>query len=443
MASITIPEELSVGEIRELGQSISEYFPYCEEQRQFHISRRPYRWLFGGNQSGKTYANMMDLAMVALDVHPVWSPCTRGEGIHWAGIESWEQVRDILWGDYLSHFIPPWAVLDIWKGKDDVPRKVFLKNGHVIEFKAFNQGRSLFQGRAINSFHGDEQCLKRGFQAIFQEIQARLMKHKGIIAWSMTPIVPQIELESRIEKAPKTDEILFMDLNKNRLSLGGHLPDEEVDKLIADWSEEVQITRVGGRFSSFCGAVFKTYMRQRHVVDPFRIPKNWRRYRAFDFGFTNPFVCLWLAKDPDENWYIYREYYKAQTGIADHIRAVKVYSKGERYVKNIADPENAEDRAEMRKAGIVTMAARKDIARGIELMQSKFKVKANGKPSLFIFRNCENTCREVAVYHYPQGRSTSNPADIPVQKDDHTVDAARYGLYTVDGKFKRGRVCAA
>ncbi|GAH22022.1 unnamed protein product, partial [marine sediment metagenome] len=78
------------------------------------------------------------------------------------------------------------------------------------------------------------------------------------------------------------------------------------------------------------------------------LPDEWERYRGFDFGFTNPFVCLWLAKDKDNNWYVYREYYRPKTGIGEHIATVKRLSGAEKYIASYADPENAEDRAEMR-----------------------------------------------------------------------------------------------
>jgi len=262
----------------------------------------------------------------------------------------------------------------------------------------------------------------------------------GFISWSMTPVKSQPELEERIFDLPETDALFKINLNDNRISRGGYIPDRRIDQMIAQWPEETQATRIAGDFGSFFGCVFKTFNRQIHVIKPFRIPSNWRRYRAFDFGFTNPFVCLWLAKDPDENWYVYREYYKAQTGIQEHIRNVKIFSKGENYVCNIADPENAEDRNELRKAGIKTKVARKDISLGIECVQSKFKVKENGKPSLFIVDACRHTQREVSSYHYPTGTSSKDPKDTPVQKDDHTVDALRYAIYTIDGDFARGKV---
>lgn len=382
---------------------------------------------------------MMDLAYLLLDYHPVhFQP----KGVHWACIESWEQVRDILWEDNLKQFIPQHAISNISWGADKVPRRIFFKNGHRLEFKAFNQGRELFQGRHIDSIHCDEQC-HHDFVAILQEMQARLMQKNGFLSWGMTPIVPQPELEERIELLLETDEVFQINLNGNRQSQGGYIPDKRIDDMIAQWPEEVQATRIEGKFGSFFGAVFKTYSRQMHTVAPFRIPQHWRRWRAFDFGFTNPFVCLWLAKDDDENWYVYREYYKRQTGIQEHIRNVKLFSKGERYVDNWADPENAADRAEMKKEGIKTRTARKDVARGIELVQAKLKVKENGKPSLVIFKSCRNTCREVPAYHYPKGSSHKNPKDIPEQKNDHTIDALRYGLNSVDGSQRKGSVYAA
>lgn len=429
----------SIDQIKRMGKTIALYKPLGSEQKAFHKSLASVKWLFGGNQSSKTYTNMMDLALLVRDYHPTrYVP----NGTHWAAIESWEQVRDILWEDNLKKFIPDHAIANVIWGQDRVPKRVYLKNGHRIEFKAFNQGRELFQGRAIDSIHCDEQC-HHDFQAILDEMEARLLLKEGYLSWGMTPIKPQPELEERIEDLPDTDAIFQINLNGNRISQGGYISDKRIDDMISKWPEETQATRVRGEFASFYGAVFKTYNRRVHAIDPFRIPKDWQRWRSFDFGFTNPFVCLWLAKDKDENWYVYREYYQKQTGIQEHIRNVKLFSKGESYVENWADPEDADARNEMRKAGIKTKAAKKDISNGIELVQSKLKVKEDGKPSLFILRTCRNTAREMASYHYPKGTNLNNPKDIPVQKDDHTVDALRYGLYSTDGLFRKGSVYAA
>lgn len=377
--------------------------------------------------------------MLLVGVHPYRSI---EKGLYWCCIESWEQCRDILWEENLSRFIPSHHILSVLYGQGRVPRKVLFCNGSVLEFKAFNQGRELFQGRAVNSCYCDEQC-HHDFDGILTEIQARLIRRQGFLSWSMTPIVPQSSLERRIEDMPLTDEIFYADLNANRISRGGYIPDNRIDDMIDQWPEEVQATRIQGRFASFYGAVYKGFSRAVHVVPSFDVPKKWRRYRGFDFGFTNPFVCLWMAQDDDDNWYVYREYYRPKTGIHDHIKAVRKLSQGEVYVVSWADPENAEDRAELKNAGIPTKAARKDIAKGIEAIQSRLKIKANGKPSLVIFNHCRNLISELVGYRYPSGSSSSNPKDIPLQKDDHACDALRYVIYSTEVPARKGHIYAA
>jgi len=430
---------LTIKQIKWAGEQIALYNPLDDVQRDFHKSDRDFRWFFGGNQSGKTHSNMMDLALMVTNLHPTKKI---KNGLFWACIESWEQVRDILWTENLQKFIPSHLISNIMYGQDKVPRKVLLKNGNMIEFKAFNQGREQFQARAIDGCHCDEQC-HHDFLGIFNEIQARLIAKGGYIAWSMTPILPQLDLEERIEDLPDTDEVFYADLNSNRKSKGGYIFDERIDNLIAEWPKEVQATRVKGLFASFYGAVYKTFNRSIHTIKPFEIPDEWPRWRGFDFGFTNPFACLWMAKDKDDNWYVYREYYKAKTVIGEHIEYVIKHSAGENYQCSWADPENAENRKAMKDAGIVTRPARKNISQGIEIVQSKLKVKEDGKPSLFIFNTCRNTCREMAAYHYPKGTVSTNPKDVPLAKNDHTCDTLRYVLYSTDRPRKRSSVYAA
>ena len=428
---------LSVEEIQQLSESVAEYTPLSNSHSDFHASAADNRWLFGGNQSGKTFTNMMDLALDALEIHPFRKPSVNG--VHWVCIESWEQARDILWLENLYKSLPKWQIVNIRWGQDKVPRRIALRNGHTIEFKAFNQGRKLFEGRGINSCHCDEQT-KLDFEGILTEIQARLMAKSGYLAWSMTPIIPQPLLEERINDLPDTDEVFYANLNDNRKSRGGFIPDKRIDKMIADWPEEVQAVRVEGKFASFYGAVYKTFSRRQHVIKPFEIPKDWRRYRGIDFGFTNPFVCLWMTRSPDNVWYLYDEYYRAETVIGEHIDNIKSRSKDEKYVATFADPENAEDRAALAFAGIPTTAASKSIARGIETVQTALKIKDNDKSNLYIFDNCRYSIREMTGYHYPKGGRQNNPKDVPVSKDDHTVDVIRYILHTTEEPQKVGRI---
>ena len=46
-----------------------------------------------------------------------------------------------------------------------------------------------------------------------------------------------------------------------------------------------------------------------HVIEPFEIPREWKIYRSFDFGYAKPFSCAWWAVDYDGRAYRILELY--------------------------------------------------------------------------------------------------------------------------------------
>jgi len=421
-------EVLTIPQIKYLGEHLSLYLPLPGDQTAFHRSLADIRWLFGGNKSGKSYANMIDLAMLALGVHP-WRHIENG--VIWVCSETWEMCRDIIWKDYLQKFIPEKQIAHIDWGYAHCPSKVYLKNGNLVEFRAFSQGRGSFQGRSIDAIYCDEQCL-HDLQGIFEEIQARLILLNGSLSWSMTPIKAQALLEERIATLPDTDEQFKLDLNANRKSRGGYVDDKRIDQLISEWPIETQETRIKGNFAAFVGNVYKTFRRDVHVIESFPIPEDWDKWRSIDFGFSNPFVNLWVARDGDGNYFVYREYYKAQEVVGEHIRVVKRLSGKERYRDTFADPEDREARQQFHNAGIKTKIPVKSINPGVEMIQTKLKVKGDGYPSLFIFSECKHTTLEFGLYRYAEGGRNRSSADNPLNRDNHCMDALRYLLYTLE-----------
>ena len=99
------------------------------------------------------------------------------------------------------------------------------------------------------------------------------------------------------------------------------------------------------------------------------IPADWPRWRSIDWGFNNPFTCLWLAQDPDRRWYVYHEHYQARETLAYHAERIKQISGRERYRATWAD-HDAQDRYEFENLGIKTTPARKDVHLGIEAVQT-------------------------------------------------------------------------
>jgi PBSX family phage terminase large subunit len=189
------------------------------------------------------------------------------------------------------------------------------------------------------------------------------------------------------------------------------------------------------------GLVYETYDPQVHLINPFTIPSHWTRIRSIDFGYTNPFVCQWWAFDNDGRAYRYRELYMSKRLVEDHAKQIKLYSGSERITATYAD-HDAEDRATLERHGIRTIAADKAISAGIQEIQSRLKVQKDGKARVFLFRDAlierdkelfeakKPTCteEEITSYIWLKPANGKLDKDIPVDLDNHGLDAFRYAM---------------
>ncbi|MCK0312205.1 hypothetical protein MVT24_24440, partial [Salmonella sp. 15E557] len=99
------------------------------------------------------------------------------------------------------------------------------------------------------------------------------------------------------------------------------------DRLTGLGSESLVRAMRYGDWDIVEGAFFDNFSRQRHVLTPFRIPDDWLRFRAGDWGSAKPFAFGWfaIATEPyiDGSVYIprgalvmYREWYGVKTDAA-------------------------------------------------------------------------------------------------------------------------------
>jgi len=182
-----------------------------------------------------------------------------------------------------------------------------------------------------------------------------------------------------------------------------------------------------GQWCSNEGAVYEEFDEQFHVCDPFFIPNTWTLYRAIDFGYTNPFCCLWIARDHDGHLYIFDEHYKAQMLVEDHAEIIKAKSDGMRIEATVTDWE-AEQRANLEDKGIAVSPAPdcKMIRDGIDQVKSALKVRPDGKAGLTVFRNCNNLVNEFYSYEEKPGSDAKNSDENPIDKHNHALGCVRY-----------------
>lgn len=196
---------------------------------------------------------------------------------------------------------------------------------------------------------------------------------------------------------------------------------------------------LNGTWAAQEGLVYEEFDAAIHLIDPFPIPKEWRRIRSIDFGFTNPFVCQWFAIDPDDRYYLYREIYKSRRLVEDHARQINELSTGESYEATVSD-HDAEDRATLDRRGIRTTTANKSVTPGIEAVASRLRKTGDGKPRLFLMRDClvekdhelaatnapYSTQQEFDGYSYAKRTDGKENKEEPVKLNDHGMDALRY-----------------
>jgi len=158
-------------------------------------------------------------------------------------------------------------------------------------------------------------------------------------------------------------------------------------------------------------------------------------YRALDFGFVNPFVCLWIQVDDAGVVRVIDEYIRSRATIDVH--AVEMKSRtpvAEEKVtatfcdpagKSVNDVTGTSAVRELRALGIVVRSRRSGILEGIELIRRAIR-SGDGKSRLIVSPRCPRLIEAMECYHYPESANT--PRELP-QKDglyDHPIDALRY-----------------
>jgi PBSX family phage terminase large subunit len=286
-------------------------------------------------------------------------------------------------------------------------------------------------GMTADGWYGNEITLQH--ENSIQMAFSRISGADAWVLWDTNPDYPEHPIK-----------LQHIDKSGERLSTGRlrvfswHWELDDNEFLPADYVETLKASTppgmwydrlIKGLWVGAEGLVYELFDRNTHVVKPFDIPAGWMRVRAIDFGYTNPFVCLWGAVDYDGRLYIYDEHYQAQTLITGHADAIK--RRPGSFSSTVAD-HDAQDRAELVNCGIHTRAANKEVELGIQKVAERLVVQSDGYPRLFISANCVNLIREFGQYAWEPRKEDRPVKEEPRKVNDHALDAARYMVMDLD-----------
>lgn len=192
-------------------------------------------------------------------------------------------------------------------------------------------------------------------------------------------------------------------------------------------------------FTAGEGAMFGEWNPDIHVIGHWVPPRQWKRYRSYDYGFSSRACMKWYAVNKDGRAICYREYYPSRVKVTDQAKEVhtmSVYDDGEpeRIEWTVADTQCWTPNAEtgetiaqtFAKNGVHMIQADKNHLNGWARLHEwlmpyeEFKDKWTAR--LRFTENCKNTIRT-----YPSLVVDENkPEDLKNHQEDHCQDVDRY-----------------
>ncbi len=205
-----------------------------------------------------------------------------------------------------------------------------------------------------------------------------------------------------------------------------------------------------GRWDVFEGQFFAEFTddpehygdrRFTHVIPPFPIPRSWRVYRSYDFGYAKPFSCAWWAVDHDGVIYRILELYGCTDNPDEGVRWTP-----ERQFQKIRQIEDEHPWLKGRDIQGVADPAIWDTSRGESIYETALRYRIyfqkgdnrrlpgwmqmhyrlsfdeEGYPGMYVFSTCRAFLRTVPALRY----SATEVEDLDTHQEDHVADECRY-----------------
>ena len=195
-----------------------------------------------------------------------------------------------------------------------------------------------------------------------------------------------------------------------------------------------------GDWDIYDGMFFPEFKRSVHVIEPFKIPDNWNRYIAMDYGL-DMFAVLFVAIDTKGKAYIYNEIHKSNLIVSEAVQTLKSYMRQNKYKYIYAPPDlwnrnrdTGKSTAELFWEGGIdlTKASNNRIAGWLNVKEwlriKKVRHEQTGElyedSDLKIFSNCLNLIKYLPQLQHDE----KDPNDVATEPHEptHITDALRY-----------------
>lgn len=317
-----------------------------------------------------------------------------------------------------------------------------------LVFKTEEQPVSSFESVPIHGAYWTE--AQR--EALFDAVLARTIDYGGFFLLDYVPT--EFWHRARLKKSlnPRFYHTSFATADNAH-----NLPAGEMEMMKESMTDQEYQVRVLGKERAGFGVVYTEYQEDIHRIPCFKIPKEWPKWRALDYGGTAPTACIWGTIAPmgyeipgtakmSERLIVYREYYRPGGNISIHADSINALSLGEDYTGRMLIDPHAYDNA----PGLPKPIARQYQDHGLrckkwplttkfseEAMVALVKIKLEHR-TLLVTDNCVWVDKEMGTWHRRTDREgMPDQKDVFSRNDNHTLDAIR-GWVATGPIFTRG-----
>jgi phage terminase large subunit-like protein len=299
-------------------EKIKFYQPCSPKHKAFHSSEKLIRIIFGGNQSGKSYAGLMELLFRAcFKTHPYTKAVNPRPGKYRIFTTKFQIAEE--------HIVP---MLKEW-----VPKKI-LKNGNwqdsydsryhiltlidgtIIDILTYDQEASVAESVTLDGIWADEEMPERFFSGSLP----RLVRRGGKFWMTVTPLY-NLSWAMKYWNCDDKD----VDVFKIGIRDNPHLSREAIESLINQWPEDERAARINGEFLEFSGLFYKELDKAAHWIDESKQPnKAWPVIFALDPHPRTGSVMTWAYVTPKDEVVFFDEYETPREATpADIVKAIK------------------------------------------------------------------------------------------------------------------------
>jgi hypothetical protein len=209
-----------------------------------------------------------------------------------------------------------------------------------------------------------------------------------------------------------------------------------------------------GDWDVYDGQFFPEFRRDTHVIRPMELPDHWRRFRCMDYGL-DMCACYWIAVDPHNTLYVYRELYESNlilSAAAQKIKDLTGPTEKISYTVASRDLWNRNKQTGKSEAETLINAGIRDLCEADnrripgwrevrEWLTPKDTIDQDGNPTkrprIFFFDTCRHIIRTLPLLIHDD-HDPEDAADEP-HEVTHAPEALRYGIMSRPSSAKDRR----